>query len=133
MAYYTKEEVKQFIDDSVRELETAGLQPLIPESEAYKQLKTEEVIAFMWIDYKKGEVDTMSDIKMEGKAFKKVGEDLYTDDRYALDLHQAEMQEITVEDIVIGRKREQEIAKNTTSQNSIDNVKKVFKNKANEE
>lgn len=133
MAYYTKEEVKKFIDDSIVEIAAAGLQALIPESEAYNQLKNEEIVAFMWIDYKQGEIEAVKDVKMKGKAFKKIAEDLYTDDRYALDLHQANMQEINVEDVVNGRKKEQKIAKKTISQNSVDNVHKAFVNKASEE
>jgi hypothetical protein len=111
MAYYTKKEVLDYVSENVKEIEAKGLRMLNPEAEVIKRLNDQEdMVGFFWIDFKEGETDGEK-IKMEGRSWYKIDTDIYTDDRFAIDLYQAMVNEITISDVIRKRWQEREIAK----------------------
>lgn len=111
MAYYNKQEVLEFVQENLKEIEAKGLKPLNPEAEVLKRLDDEEeLVGFFWIEYEEGEEDGQK-LKFEGKAFYRVDANIYTDDRFAIDLYQAMQHGITVSDVIRSRENEKELAK----------------------
>jgi len=111
MAYYTKQEVLDYVNKNLKEIEAKGLKPLNPEAEVIKRINDEEdMVGFFWIEHndeeKKGEK-----IQFEGKSFYKIDTDIYTDDRFAIDLYQAMTADITISDVIRKRRQEKELAK----------------------
>ena len=114
MAYYTKQEVLNYVSENLKEIEAKGLKMLNPEAEVIKRLNDQEdMVGFFWINFKEGETDGEK-IKMEGRSWYKIDTDIYTDDRFAIDLYQAMINEITVSDVIRKRRYEKEIAKQST-------------------
>lgn len=111
MAYYTKEEVLDYVSKNLKEIEAKGLKPLNPEVEVIKKLNDEDnMVGFFWIDFKEGE-ESGEKIKFEGKAWYKIDTNIYTDDRFAIDLYQAMEAGLTVSDVIRKRRQEKELAK----------------------
>lgn len=110
MAYYKKQDILDYVSESASELEKKKITPLNPESEVIKRLNDEEdLVGFFWIDYKK-QVESGQKIKMEGKTWYRINHDIYTDDRFAIDLYQAMEAGLTVSDIIKKRELEKEQA-----------------------
>ena len=111
MAYYKKQDIINYISENLKEIESKGLKPLNPESEVIKRLNDEEdLVGFFWIDYIK-EDEGGEKIKMDGKSWYRINHDIYTDDRFAIDLYQAMKADLTVTDIIKKRETEKELAK----------------------
>lgn len=110
MAYYNKQEILNYVGDSITKLESKGLKPLNPSEEVVKRLNDEEdMVGFFWIEYiEDGDCEK---IKMEGKSWYRISGDLYTDDRFAIDLYQAMIAGLTVTDIIKKREIDKELAK----------------------
>jgi len=129
MAYYTKRDVLNYVSENLKEIEAKGLRMLNPEAEVIKRINDEEdMVGFFWIDFKEGETDGEK-IKMEGKSWYKIDTDIYTDDRFAIDLYQAMINEITVSDVIRKRRQDMEIAKHglIDAQNLEEKVKENIK------
>lgn len=111
MAYYKKEDILNYVRENLKEIEAKGLKPLNPEVEVVKKLNDEDdLLAFFWIDYIEEE-DSGERVKMMGKSFYRVDHDMYTDDRFAIDLYQAMIEGVNVIDVIKKRELEKEIAK----------------------
>jgi hypothetical protein len=129
MAYYTKQDVLNYVSENLKEIEAKGLRMLNPEAEVIKRINDEEdMVGFFWIDFKEGETDGEK-IKMEGKSWYKIDTDIYTDDRFAIDLYQAMINEITISDVIRKRRQDMEIAKHglIDAQNLEEKVKENIK------
>jgi pimeloyl-CoA synthetase len=99
MAYYNKKEVEEIVLKENKEVEKKGLKPLTPIEHTIMQLKNEEdIVGFFWINISEGE-----NLDMRSKAFVRVDHDLYTDDRFALDVYQAQKDGKSVSDIIFSR------------------------------
>ncbi len=110
MAYYKKQDILDYVSESISKLEENNIKPLNPESEVIKRINDEEhLVGFFWIDYKQG-VESGQKIKMEGKTWYRISHDIYTDDRFAIDLYQAMEAGLTVSDIIKKRELEKEQA-----------------------
>lgn len=110
MAYYSKQEITDYVGVGLKEIESRGLKSLNPEAEVIKRLNDEEdMVGFFWIDYK--EEGDGEKIKMEGKSWYRISHDLYTDDRFAIDLYQAMKAGLTVTDVIKKREVDKELAK----------------------
>jgi len=110
MAYYKKEDILNYVSEKIKELNEKNIQPLNPESEVIKRLNDEEdLVGFFWIDYNQ-EVEGGKKIKMDGKSWYRISHNIYTDDRFAIDLYQAMKSDLTVSDIIKKRELEKEQA-----------------------
>jgi hypothetical protein len=111
MAYYNKQEILDYVSESMKEIEARGLKTLNPQAEVIKRLNDEEdMVGFFWLNYVKEEVEGEK-IKMEGKSWYRINHDLYTDDRFAIDLYQAMKSGLNVTDIINKREQDKELAK----------------------
>jgi len=111
MSYYKKQEILDYVSFNIDIIDKKGLRPLKPASETLRELDNEEsLVAFFWIEYE-GEESSGKKLKMEGKCWYRIDFDLYTDDRFALDLYQAMMENLNVSDIIKKREQEKELAR----------------------
>jgi len=107
MAYYNKKEVLAYAESENKKAEDRKLSPLTPIEKTIEQLDTEsEIVGFFWVNITEGEK-----MNLEGKTFVRIDFNLYTDDRFAIDLLQAQNDEKTVSEIIKERAVEQEDAK----------------------
>jgi hypothetical protein len=111
MAYYNKQEILDYVAENLREIESKGINPLNPEAEVIKRLNDEEdMVGFFWLDFKKESIEGEK-ISMEGKSWYRVNHNLYTDDRFAIDLYQAMKSGINVTDVIRKREQDKELAR----------------------
>lgn len=110
MGYYSKKDIQDYVGKNIKEIQANGLESLNPESEVIKRLNDEEdLIAFFWIDYKEHDLDEKT--KMEGKCWYRINHDIYTDDRFAIDLYHAMKAGLTVSDVIKKRDIDKEFAR----------------------
>ena len=120
MAYYSKENVKKFINENNEMLEAKGHKPITPVEQSLTQLANEEeIVGFFWVDINETKEGTTK-IKMGGNSFVRIDFDLYTDDRFALDLYQSQIESITVSQVIKNREIDQERAKKSIQENKED-------------
>jgi hypothetical protein len=111
MAYYKKQEILDYVSENIKEIESKGLRSLNSEEEVIKRLNDEEdMVGFFWIGYDDDKGDGEK-IKFEGKSWYRINHNLYTDDRFAIDLYQAMKAGINVTDVIQRREQEKELAK----------------------
>lgn len=123
MAYFKKSDILDYVNDNLKEIELKGIKPLNPEAEVKKRLGDEEdLIGFFWVDYS-GDEDG-DKIKMKGKSWYRINHDLYTDDRFAIDLYQAMEAGLTVSDVINKREIDKEVAKKKI--NDISSLESAF-------
>jgi len=131
MPYYSKQEVLDYVNVNLQEMDSKGVKPLTPLDEVVMRLENEEdMVGFFWIDYSEGEGDSKG-IKMNGKAYIRVDHDIYTDDRFAIDLYNSAKEGCTVSDIIKKREIDRELAKQGISdQSTLEDKIKESKEKA---
>lgn len=123
MAYFKKSDILDYVNDNLKEMELKGIKPLNPEAEVKKRLGDEEnLIGFFWVDYSGGEDGDK--IKMKGKSWYRINHDLYTDDRFAIDLYQAMEAGLTVSDVINKREIDKEVARKKI--NDISSLESAF-------
>lgn len=111
MAYYNKQDIIDYVAKNLIEVEARGLKTLNPESEVIKRLNDEEdMVGFFWLDLNK-ESNDGEKISMEGKSWYRINHNLYTDDRFAIDLYQAMKSGINVTDVIRKREQDKELAR----------------------
>lgn len=111
MAYYNKQEILDYVAENLREIESKGINPLNPEVEVIKRLNDEEdMVGFFWLDFNKENGDGEK-ISMEGRSWYRINHNLYTDDRFAIDLYQAMKSGINVTDVIRKRQQDKELAR----------------------
>lgn len=107
MAYYNKEEVLAYAETENEKVKKKKLKSLTPIEQTVSQLDNEEeIVGFFWVNITDGEK-----LKMNGKTFIRIDHDLYTDDRFAVDLYQAQEESKSVSEIIKKRIVEQKTAK----------------------
>jgi hypothetical protein len=117
MAYYSKEDVRKYINDNNDKIENRGHKSVTPVLQSLTQLDNEEdVVGFFWVDINEQSGDGAK-VKIEGKTFIRVDFNLYTDDRFAIDLYQSQTEGITVTQVIKNRMIEQERAKKSIQEN----------------
>ncbi len=111
MAYYNKQQILDYVSENSKEIELKGIKPLNSKEEVMKRLNDEEdMVGFFWVgfDDSKGSGEK---IGFEGKSWYRINYNLYTDDRFAIDLYQAMKAGINVTDVIQRREQEKELAK----------------------
>ena len=122
MAYFTKKEVLEYAEKENKKAEERNLKPLTPFAQTLEQLElNEEIVGFFWVNVTEGE-----SMNLEGKTFVKIDNDIYTDDRFAIDLFQAQKEGILISDVIKSRsiKDNLDINKGEVEQKIKDVIKK---------
>ena len=129
MAYFNKKDVELYINNNNEKLENKGHKSVTPVLESLTKLENEEdIVGFFWVDINE-ENNEGTKIKMEGKTFVRIDFNLYTDDRFAIDLYQSQIEGITVTNIIQNRFLEQERAKKSIEEDKNNLEENLFKNK----
>lgn len=103
MAYYTKEDVRKYINENNDTIENRGHKSITPIEQSIMQLTNEEdIVGFFWVDINETD-ETGARVKMKGKTFVRIDYNLYTDDRFALDVYQSQAESTTVSQIIKNR------------------------------
>jgi hypothetical protein len=110
MAYYTKQQVSNYIKDVLQRAKNGEIRVMVNLEECARKLGDEEdLIPMFWVEMQTIESSGNMNIKMEGSVFVKIEFDLYCDDRYAIDCYQATQEGVPVYEVI--RKRNEEAAK----------------------
>lgn len=121
--YYSKEEISQYIQNEDERLKKIGLTFVNSIEEIKMNLENErELVTVFWLEPENGEIN------MNGKSFYKVDTNLYTDDRFAIDLFIAAQNNTTVSDLVKARMKQKESMK-TQSFKHIQELYNILTNK----
>ena len=126
MSYYTKKDVLDFIIVENNKANKNNSKPIMPVEKAENEINTEQdIVGFFWMNFN----NTTKNMSLEGKIFCRVDHDLYTDDRFALDLYQAQKVGKTVTEVIKARAEEQEKAKKSIKEpeNIIKQIKETIK------
>jgi hypothetical protein len=109
MAYYTKQQVSDYIKDVLQRAKNSEIRVMVNLEECARKLGDEEdLLPMFWVEMQSIESSGNMNVKMEGSVFVKIEFDLYCDDRYAIDCYQATKEGVPVYEIV--KKRNEETA-----------------------
>lgn len=101
MAYYTKQQVSDYIKEVLQRAKNSEIKVMVNLEECARKLGDEEnLIPMFWVEVQSVEDSGNVNVKMEGTVFVKIEFDLYCDDRYALDCFQATQEGVPVYEIV---------------------------------
>jgi hypothetical protein len=110
MAYYTKQQVADYIKDVLQRAKNSEIRVMVNLEECARKLGDEEdLIPMFWVETQPVQDSGNIALKMDGSVFVKIEFDLYCDDRYALDCYQATKEGVPVYEVV--KKRNEENAK----------------------
>lgn len=110
MAYYTKQQVADYIKDILQRAKNSEIKVMVDLEECARMLGDEkDLIPMFWVEMQPVKENNNMTLKMEGSVFVKIEFDLYCDDRYALDCYQATKEGVPVYEIV--KKRNEEAMK----------------------
>lgn len=110
MAYYTKQQVADYIKDILQRAKNSEIRVMVNLEECARKLGDEEdLIPMFWVETQPVQDSGNIALKMDGSVFVKIEFDLYCDDRYALDCYQATKEGVPVYEVV--KKRNEENAK----------------------
>jgi hypothetical protein len=120
MAYYTKQQVSDYIKEVLQRAKNSEIKVMVNLEECARKLGDEEnLIPMFWVEVQSVQDSGNVNVKMEGTVFVKIEFDLYCDDRYALDCFQATQEGVPVYEIV--KKRNEQ----TASMKSVSEEEKV--------
>lgn len=126
MAYYSKEEITEYINLSCEKITTERHTPLTDPKEAMKNLTDEQdIVGFFWLELKPNGTNGVG-INMEGRVFVRLNSEFYTDDRFALDSYHAAKEGCSVTDIIKKRGEEQKNASAELGGDVLDKLKEVL-------
>lgn len=141
MAYYNKQEAKNFIDEKIKYCEENKFKLMIPAEEVLKKLENSDfTVGIFWIETTTPTITSFEqhNMKMEGKLFVKINsekddaEPFYCDDRYCIDVVQAQKENKTVIEIIKDREKQQKEAEQKFKYQNIDKEIMDLKNKNDE-
>ncbi len=121
--YYNKKQVQEYFQEQLQIIETDQEKHRLigtPEELARQFLDDHDVLGIFWTTHE-------DDIVMHGKSFVQIEPDLYTDDRYALDVLVSVKEGKTVGDVVREREEKQNIAREAIEGNNPQNLINLFK------
>lgn len=123
MAYYSKQEIVDFIAKSSERIKDENLTPLTKPEDALQKLTDEQdLVGFFWVEMKANGENSIG-ISMEGKVFVRLNSEYYTDDRFALDSYHAAKEGCSVTDIIKKRESEKKDATKQMNPDVIDSLK----------
>lgn len=128
MAYYTKQQVVEFINISCEKIKEYKHTPITDPQKALAELTEEQdLVGFFWLELSSNGENGVG-INMEGKVFVKLNSETYTDDRFALDSYHAAKEGVSVTDIIKRREEEKKNAKQNINQDMLENLKNLLIN-----
>lgn len=123
--YYNKEQIKiELLDCHKRAMDTK-LKPLTSIEEAFKKLEdNDDVVGYFWVS-----PDETAEVglKMSSRMYIRIENDLYTDDRFAIDLYHSQIESKTVGEVIRERQTGADEAKKNETVEHI--LKSGFKDK----
>ena len=128
MAYYSKQEVVDFVNSSCEKVKNDKHTPITDPQKSLSELTEEQdLVGFFWLELSASGENGVG-IKMEGKVFVKLDSNTYTDDRFALDSYHAAKEGVSVTDIIKKREEEKKNAKQQINPDVIENLKNFLTN-----
>lgn len=129
MAYYSKEQIVEYINSSCEKITKEKYAPVTNPQESLKKLTDEQdLIPFFWLEMNSSGENGVG-IKMEGKVFVRLNSKYYTDDRFAIDSYQAAKDGMSVTDLLDKRESEKTEAQKTLTPDVIEGLKQFLTNK----
>jgi hypothetical protein len=126
MAYYTKQQVADYIKDILQKAKNSEIKIMVNIEECARKLGDEEdLIPMFWVEMQSVHESNNMTLKMEGSVFVKIEFDLYCDDRYALDCYQATKEGVPVYEIVKKRNEEAMKARNVSEEERTEMAEKL--------
>ena len=96
MAYYNKNDILDMISKKHEANTEVGIKPITPVEHVKNQIETNtDIVMYFWVD---------KQFKAGSFTFFRVDADIYTDDRFAIDLYHASKRGKSVSDIIRERK-----------------------------
>lgn len=123
--YYNKEQIKTELLNCHKMAMDTKLKPLTSIEEAFKKLEdNDDVVGYFWFS-----PDNLAEVglKMESRMYIRIENDLYTDDRFAIDLYHSQIEGKTVGEVIKERQSNIDDAKKNDSVENI--LKSGFKDK----
>ena len=132
MAYYSKQQIMEFINSSCERIKNEKLTPITDPQKSLEELTNEQdLIGFFWLELSSNGENGVG-IKMEGKLFVRLNPEFYTDDRFAVDSYHAAKEGVSVTDIIKKREKEKQEASQKMSPDVLETLKKFLANGAND-
>lgn len=132
MAYYSKQNIVDFINESCEKIAKEKFTPVTDPQVALKELTEEQdLVGFFWLEVNSPETPGTNGlgISMPGKVFVKLNSEIYTDDRFAIDSYHAAKEGVSVTDIIKKREEEQKSAAQKLTPEVLDGLKNFLANK----
>lgn len=126
MPYYNSEDIENYIRKELQAIDgDSTARVLTPISQPLTQLKNEEdLVGFC---YTKTEEQNGTKLPtMTAKVFYRIDKDLYTDDRFAVDLFQASQDGKTVSEVIRERHQEQQTAIRELTGDDLQSISKLY-------
>jgi hypothetical protein len=126
MAYYTKQQVSDYIKEVLQRAKNSEIKVMVNLEECARKLGDEEnLIPMFWVEVQSVEDSGNVNVKMEGTVFVKIEFDLYCDDRYALDCFQATQEGVPVYEIVKKRNEQTASMKSVSEEEKVEMANKL--------
>ena len=126
MAYYTKQQVSEYIKDVLQRAKNSEIKVMVNLEDCARKLGDEEdLIPMFWVEMQSVESSDNINIKMEGTVFVKIEFDLYCDDRYAIDCYQATKEGVPVYEIIKKRNEETASVRNVSEEEKTEIANKL--------
>lgn len=126
MAYYTKQQVSDYIKEVLQRAKNSEIKVMVNLEECARKLGDEEnLIPMFWVEVQSVQDSGNVNVKMEGTVFVKIEFDLYCDDRYALDCFQATQEGVPVYEIVKNRNEQTASMKSVSEEEKVEMANKL--------
>ncbi len=126
MPYYNSKDIEKYIRKELQAIDgDSTARVLTPISQPLTQLKNEEdLVGFCYTKLEEKEGTNLP--TMTAKVFYRIDKDLYTDDRFAVDLFQASKDGKTVSDVIRERHHEQQAAIRELTGDDLQSISKLY-------
>ena len=126
MAYYTKQQVSDYIKEVLQRAKNSEIKVMVNLEECARKLGDEEnLIPMFWVEVQSVQDSGNVNVKLEGTVFVKIEFDLYCDDRYALDCFQATQEGVPVYEIVKKRNEQTASMKSVSEEEKVEMANKL--------
>lgn len=126
MPYYNSKDIEDYIRKELQAIDgDSNARVLTPISQPLTQLKNEEdLVGFCYTTLEDKDGTKMP--SMTAKVFYRIDNDIYTDDRFAVDLFQATQEGKTVSEVIKQRHQEQQQALRELTGEDMQSISKLY-------